>query len=299
MKGRLNPPLFLKHKMEKEELTFVPPNRKVVVEPIMKARNPLVDDPEHEAYFLFHTAKIEYSVPLDRQGNIHNPFKSKEEQEWLEKELDIDLNIYKKDGYLTRHKVRLGKTSRELNLSNPKHYLDYIVLRANPLFIAASAEKMKDRATFRYALVEEGYKIASKAKKAGNKKEAYKAAAKLETQGREAMIDFLKVYGKKVSEASKMDFLVGQVDEIVETDIEGFLSIIQDKDNYEIKLLLEKAIEVGAVNRNGRKYYLPGGDPLCGSGDAPVISNVIAYLKSPANGDILDMITARVDNAKE
>jgi len=287
--------------MEKStQEVFIPSNEKVIIEPIMKARNPLVDDPEHEAYFLFSSAKIEYAVPLDRQGNLHNPFASKAEQAWLEKELDLDLNIHKrKDNYWNKHKVRLGKDDRTLHLLNPKDYLDYIVLRANPMYIAPSAAQMRDRATYRYAMVKEGYQIKQKAEKAGSKKEAYKGSAKLELAGREAMLDFLKVYGKKVSEASKVDFLVGQIDDIIESDMEGFLSIMRDQDNYEIKLLLERAIEVGAVNRQGRKYFLPGGDPLCGSGDASTITNVLAYLKSPANGDILDMITARVDNAKD
>ncbi len=286
--------------MRTKEVTFTPSKEKVIIEPIMKARNPLVDDPDHEAYFLFNTSKIEYAVPLDRQGNLHNPFESKEEQAWLEKQLDVDLNIYKRtDNYWHRHKVRLGKDARTLDLANPKDYLDYIVLRANPMFIAASAATMKDRATYRYAMVKEGYQIKQKADKAGSKKEAYKGAAKLEAAGREAMVDFLKVYGKKVSEASKIDFLIGAIDEIVESDMDGFLAIIKDQENYEIKLLLEKAIEVGAVTRKGRKYHLPGGDDLCGPGDVPIIANVIAYLKSPANGDVYDMITARVANAKD
>ena len=167
------------------------------------------------------------------------------------------------------------------------------------MFVAPTAATMKDKATYRYAMVKEGYKIKERAVKAGSKKTAYKGAARLEAEGREAMIDFLRVYGKKVSPASKIDFLVGQIDEIVETDMEGFLTIIEDKDNYEIKLLLELALECSAITKTGRKYFLPGGDPLCGTGDVSTLSVVIEYLKSPANGDILDMITARVENAKD
>lgn len=286
--------------MEKEVITFTPSKEMVVVEPIMKARNPLVNDPDHEAYFLFNTAKIEYMLPVDRNNNLVNPFSSKEEQDWLEKELDVDLNIYKqKDNFWHRHKVRLGKDSRKLNLQNPKDYLDYLVLRSNPLYIAPSADKRLARATYRYAMVSEGYQVAEKAKKSNTKKEAYKAAAKLEAQGKEAMVDFLRVYGQKVSPASKIDFLVGQVDDIIENDIDGFLAIIKNQEDYEIRLLVEKAVEAGAVLKQGRKYFLPGGDALCGSGEAPVISSVITYLKSPANEDILDMLTARIDNATE
>ena len=284
----------------KKQPKFSPPKETVLVEPIMRARNPLVgDNKDHEAYFLFGTAKIEYSVPIDRQGNLINPFESEAERAWLEDMLDLDFNIYRKDCILWRHKVKLGKEQRKLNLENPKDYLDYIVLRTNKLFIAPNAESMYKRATYRYALVSEGYQVRALAKRAGTKKEAYKGAAKLETQGREAMIDFLKVYGKKVSEASKTEFLVTQIDEIIEKDIEGFLALYNDQENYEIRLLLENAVEAGVVNKNGRKYYLPGGDPLCGEGEAPTITATIEYLKSPANQDIFDMITARVNNAKE
>lgn len=285
-----------------EAKVFTPSQEVIVVDPIMKARNPLVSDPEHEAFFLFNTAKIEYTLPLDRQGNLRNPFASKEEQQWLEKELDVDLNVHKsKDNFWKRSttKVRLGKLPRKLNLSNPKDYLDYVILRSNPLYIAPSAEKRNDRGTYRFALVSEEYQVLEKAQASHSKKDAYKAAAKLETQGKEAMVNFLKVYGQRVAPESKTEFLIGQIDDIIESDIHGFLEIIKNKEDYDIRLLIEKGVDAGAITKDGRKYHLPGGDPLCAPGRAPVIKEAIEWLKLPKNGDVLDMITARIDNAKD
>ena len=51
-------------------------NKKVIVKPIMRARNANITDPEHEAFFLFGNATIDYRLPLDRHGNLKNPFDS-------------------------------------------------------------------------------------------------------------------------------------------------------------------------------------------------------------------------------
>ena len=66
-------------------------DRIVIVKPIMRARNPLVSDPEHEAFYLFGNSTITYCLPVDNRNNLIKPFLpgdiGKEEQEWLEYEL--------------------------------------------------------------------------------------------------------------------------------------------------------------------------------------------------------------------
>lgn len=284
---------------EIEVKKFKPPTNKIIVKPIMRARNPLVSDPKHEAFFLFGSASIDYCLPTDRHNNLINPFTSKAEQHWLEKELDLDLNYHKaKDNYWNVIKVRLGKDNKILNLQNPKHYIEYLLLRANKLYIAPSGDKMFDRATYRYALVSEEFETKKTVKSADLKIEAYKALGKLEDD-KSAMLNFLKVYGNKVSKVSKKEFLLSEISKIVDEDIKGFLAVIRDKDNYELKLLIAEGVEIGAINKQGRKYFLPGGDPLCGEGDSPILKNVIEYLKSPAQQDIYTTIKARVENSKD
>lgn len=283
----------------KEKKVFRPEAKTILVKPVMKARNSLITDPDHEAYFLFGTATITYSLPVDRQGNLMNPFTSKEEQEWLEKELDVDLNFHKvKDNYWHTAKVKLGKDTRRLQLSNPKDYLDYIILRANRLYIAPDGESMTEKATYRYALVSEEFETKQGEKKANLEIEAYMALGKLK-ESKDDMIDFLKIYGKRVSANSKQAFLMAEILKIIENDIHGFLGIIRDKENYELKLLIAEAVECQALIKQGRKYHLPGGDDLCGPGEIPTLDTAIQYLKSPANQEILLMLKARVNNTKE
>jgi hypothetical protein len=283
----------------KEKMNFRPEDIEIYVQPVMRPRNAMISDPEHEAYFLFGNATIDYSLPLDRQGNLVNPFTEPGEQEWLEAQLDLDLNIYKnKDNYWKKFKVKLGKDKKVLNLGNPKHYIEYLVLKANKMFIAPSGDKAKDRATYRYCLVTKDYESQATASKVNRKIDAYKALGKMEDNPA-AMVDFLKVYGKRVDKNSKREFLVAEINRIVEEDTETFIKLWEDRENYEMRLLIARAVDCGAIEKSGRKYSLPGGDPLSFEGTPATILNVIEYLKSPKNQDILVNIEARVNAAKE
>jgi hypothetical protein len=285
--------------MSTTEAKWQIPSGKIKVKPIAKAVNPLVQDPEHEAYFLFGTSTRDYCLPVDRQNNLINPFSSKEEQEWLEDTLDVDLNIYKtKDNYWRTFKVSLGKSDKRLDLSNPKDYLEYLVLKANKLYVAPDGKSQRKRATYRYALVEENFEVKSTANKANKRVSAYKFLGKLE-EDRNDMLNFLKVYGKKVSNVSKTDFLVQELEKLIIEDIDGFLAVAEDKENYEIKLLIANGVEAGAIKKDRRKYFLPGGDPLCAEGDVPTLANAVEYLKAKSNQDVLTTLKARISNAKE
>ena len=86
--------------LEKRTQGFTPPEKTIIVKPIMRPRNTMIQDPDHEAYFLVGNSRITYCLPQDRYGNLLNPFTHDGEREWLEKELDVDLNIHKsKDNY--------------------------------------------------------------------------------------------------------------------------------------------------------------------------------------------------------
>lgn len=283
----------------KEVTTFRPKEEAIIVKPIMRSRNPLVSDPEHEAFFLVGSATIDYCLPLDQHGNLLNPFTSKEEQAWLEKELDLDLNIHKtSNNYWKKFKVRLGKDAKRLDLRNPKNYIEYLVLKANRLFIAPDGDSMNDRATYRYALVSEEFETKKTVKKSDLLMEAYMVLGDLR-KDKQDMMNFLKVYGKKVAPHSKEEFLFTQLQNILDSDIEGFLAVAHDKDNYEFRLLIAEAVEAGAIIKEGRKYSLPGGDLLCNPGEVATLQNAVKYLKYPGNQDLLTAIKARVENAKD
>ncbi len=275
------------------------PTGKIQIKLILKGVNASIQDPEHEAYNLFGTSSREYTLPVDRQGNKVNPFTCDEEKEWLEKSLDLDLNYHKvSNNYWDRAKIVMGKSTKILDLENPKHYIDYVLARANKQFFAPSGDDQKKKATYKYVIVAENYEIKATASKANQRIEAYKFLGKIEDSKQE-MVDFLKVYGKKVSSVSKIEFLVSEMEKIIVDDIEGFINTSKDKDNYELKLLIAQAVEVGALIKEKRKYSLPGGDPLCGEGDVSTLDNAIIYLKNKANQDIYTTLVARVKNAKD
>ena len=285
--------------MNTKEATFKPEIEKVIIKPIMRVRNPLVADPQHEAFFLFGNATVKYTLPIDRYGNLINPFKSEAEQKWLEQELDMDLNYHKaKDNAWHKMKVALGKDPKALDLLNPKQYLEYIILRANSLFIAPSAEEAKDKMTYRYMITSVDEEIKTKSSDTDNKIEAYIALGELRNS-KDDMINFLKVYGKKVSTASKPEFLQGQIKDIIENDTETFLTLIKDKDSYDIKLIIAEGVECGAIIKRGREYTLPGGDVLSNTGETATIKNAVEYLKAKKNQDILTMIKTRIKTAKD
>jgi hypothetical protein len=278
---------------------FIPSTEKIVVAPIMRQRNPLITDPEHEAYFLFGTATNTYCLPLDRQGNLVDPFLSLEEKTWLERELDLDLNHHKRENnYFKLHKVRLGKEKRTLDLSNPKDYLDYIILRANKKTIAPDGASSLKLATYKYALEKESFREETIAKKADVEIECFMALGKIKDDNTK-MANLLKVYGKKVSPQSKSSFLISELRKIITEDPKEFLEVVNNQEDYEIKLLIAEGIEAGAIIKKGRKYFLPGGDHLCGEGEVPVLQTVIDYLQSPAQQDLLLGIKARIDKFKK
>lgn len=282
-----------------EIVKFTPPKKVIYVKPILRVRNPLITDPDHEAFFLFGTATTDYRLPVDRNNNLINPFSSKEEQTWLEKQLDTDLNIYKKrDNHWVKHKVRLGKDIKKLDLENPKDYLDYLILKSNKTYIAPDGESQKKKATYRYALISEEYETQTAVKSSDKKKIAWKAAAKLEEKGKAELINFLKVYGHRVSSDSKLEFLIASIDKIIEEDIDGFLKIVEEKD-YDLKLLISNAVDVGAIVKKGRAYFLPGGDALAQPGLVSTIDNTVAYLKQPVNSDIINSLKAQIDKANK
>lgn len=297
--------------MIKEEVKFRGKQEKLVVKPILtRPVNPNVTDPEHEAYFLFATATRDYVLPVDRHNRLINPFESEEERKWLESELSVDLNINKpEDNYWYKFKVKLGKEPKQLDLTRPKDYLEYLVLKCNKKDIAPLGTEQKFYlATQKYAITKEGDDIKDVAKKANKASEAWRAFGKIEDD-KQAMVDFLRVYGQtttvvgtkkaKVSTNVKKEILVSMIHEIIENDIDGFLSIIRSKDDYELKILIANAVEVGAINKENRRYFLLGGDAMCEEGLISTLDNAVNWLKQPKNQEVLLVIKNRVENANQ
>ena len=158
--------------------------------------------------------------------------------------------------------------------------------------MAPSWEERHDRGEYKFALVAEDEIVESKARAADKRKEAYIFLGKVEGSQKK-MRDFLRVYGKKVSQNASPDFLKGEIDSLIEepVSLSKVLDIINDPD-YEMKLFLEDAVDCGAVKKRSKKYYLQGGDPI--NENEPTLAGTIEQLKLYKKNT--DDIYLRIDN---
>ena len=293
-----------------EKVKFKLPNKKILVTPIRRKGSWLSVD--HAASFLYQNSYFSITVPRTLRGELVDPL-TEEERDYFESsegKLALkpgDLSIYKttKDGkgkeilnnYWTNFKVKLKNETLELDLSKPMDYLRYKVLLTNSELIAPTgAEKLK-KGTYKFALVEQGWEDGEKVKTANNKKEAYRALGKMDSSP-DKMKDFLSVYytikpgGKSVPLNAKLDFLIAEVEKIIDSDIETFIAIIKDKD-YDTKIMVTKALKAKALEREGQSFRTPEGKTI-----GQNLKETIQFLTNPVNSEEVLKMQARIDNSK-
>ena len=122
---------------------------------------------------MFANSTIDFQLPVDRNNNLHNPFTSEDERKWLEEELDTNLGVnLRKDNFWKTKKVKCGKDAKILKLDSPKDYIDYLILKANSLYIASEHVSPKEyKASQKFRLVSEDFDSTQRARKVNKKVE--------------------------------------------------------------------------------------------------------------------------------
>lgn len=276
-------------------------DKKVMVVPVRRKGGWL--PPGHEAEFLFKRSFWSLMLPKDRvTGQYREPLTTEEKIyfESVESGLALkkdDLSIYKKeDNFWDKFRIKLDKNVKVLDLSKPMDFISYKVLLQNKEFVAPSAAEKFNKGSYKFAIVEEGYENTEKVKAASSKKEAYKFFGKMDDSPTK-MKDFLNVYytvkpgGKQVPPTAKMDFLIAEIEKLIEEDLTGFLNLCRD-DQYETKVLIYNALKARALEREGMTFKTPEGTII---GDN--MGAVINFLKDPANSDEVIKIKGRTENA--
>lgn len=290
-------------KVKASEKKFSLPNTKVHVKPILRSGRWLPDG--HSGSFMYDNTSVGIQVPIDKDtGRLKNPL-TKEEQEFFESKagLDLeegDLNPYKRrDNFWGDFVVFVRKNDSvitdktillTLDLSDPIQYVQYKVLMANTSkdggLVAPSWNDRLESGTYRIALVHEGQESKEKVKKADKMQKAYKYIGKIESSSQE-MFDFLTVYylqnakSKRPSEDSDKDFYKSEIQDLLDTDLDGVIEIIDDADNYEYKLLVHRGIKTGALKMiQGDKIETVDGVPLGNS-----LSQAVQWLKDDRHQD--------------
>jgi hypothetical protein len=244
-------------------------NKKVYLKPVVRGGK-MISSPTHVAYFQYEGANNWFQLPKSmKTGALANPFSNMEEQEFFEKELDLDLNIHKKkDNFWHTFFVKVVKDYNLMHegyifdLSEPMENLKWRVTRLQEM-VAPSWDERLDRGEYRFALVDEGYEEAREQNDTNRTIEAYTYLGSIQNSVRE-MKDFLGVYYlekkemKFVPEDADKDWLKKEIKKIIETEIDISLKIINDP-ALKIKHFILKAMRSGAINKEARnKYNIPG-----------------------------------------
>ncbi len=282
-------------------------DKKVEVKPIVRGGAYFPAD--HDGGSLFTGAKQGETLPVDSKTRQLVRILDKEEQELFEKELNLkpgDLDFYNKNNiFWSNFKIDITKEGMILDLKDPMDYLKYLVLKVCPR-VANSWSERDDDARFKFALVEAGYEVAETNKRSDKVKRAWKAFGKIDDSVSK-MTDVLEIHGKRVPKDARIDWLQAALTNMIEdakpksntglSPLDEFLAIVEDP-NFETRLLIAKAVEVGALIRSGKNgYKLPGVEDT-ENNTADNIVEMIEFLKNPKHQPVKLKIKAQIDASK-
>lgn len=261
----------------------------------------LVSNPNHVLYGgMAETAVRYFTVPLlEKSGTLKNVLTDKEKA-YLEEAMGLDYNalsIYRKENnFWENYQVRLTKTDSYLDLSIPDDYIKYKVLLANSDLIAPSIESLQDRpkATYQFVLIEEGAEEKTATNKVTVTQNCWKEFGKNEDNADVLKMVIEIVSGKPLSPSIKLDSLKTKAADLISSDPKYFLQVITDP-LLKTKILIKKAVEIGAISRRGDYYYLTEGDvPLCGNREEPTLTKAAQYLNTPKNQEMKFTLEAKL-----
>jgi len=229
----------------------------------------MIKSPTHIGYFMYEGASVNFVLPKNARGELINVFDSKEEQDYFENEVGVDLNPYKKkDNFWNTFAVKFQKNpitmyeGTKFDLSNPMDNLRVRVLK-NCMDVAPSWEERFKYPTYKFALVAEDYEENKASDEAKKNQEIWKFFGSI-SNNTSKMKDFLGVYLathkklKNVPGDAKKEWLMKEISEIIADDADGYLKIVVDE-HFDTKAFILSAVGVGAIEKSGvNKYVIPG-----------------------------------------
>lgn len=276
--------------------TFTLPSRKVKIVPVIK-KGWLPQG--HEAEFLFGESSSYAFIPkINANGTYVNPL-TKEEAEYLENHPGLslkagDLSIHKRENnyWANMKPIKLRKEELTFDLSDPIDFIKIAVLKTYTDHIAPDQHSIRNKATYRYAIVDLDYEDSKKSNMADLSADAYVEYSKIRND-RDALADMcFLLTNKRASKSSSLEWLKGEVGTIVAKNPKRFLEVVRDED-MQLKVLLEKAVTYSAVSKDGTSYRTQGGDLMGVDKTAAIL-----FLKNPSNSDHRIVIEEQVRRAE-
>lgn len=237
-----------------------------------------------------------YKAPLQRNGSIANVL-TREEKEFLEEKTGLDLSVY--GDFWVNYSVSLRKDDahNRLDLSNPMDYISYKLLCSLKNNIAPSWNQRHDKLTYDFVITKGDEEGRERKQQYDSKKEAFKQYGKIE-EDKEKLVGILKlVSNKPISKESDLLWVQGKIEEIIDTMPSVFLDVISDS-SFETKLLINKGIEYGVIEKVGNKYSTTDGLDLCEADEIPTLQNAVRYLDNPRNQEVRSLVEAKINNAE-
>lgn len=273
-------------------------NEIIIVRHVPKKTGYRISDPKHVLYGgMADGASVTYTVPRLQSGNFVNVLTDKE-KDYLESVMGLEYNalsIYKKvnnfwdgDNENGISSVRLVKGDNRFNLSNPEDYIRYKILLANKDFIAPSLQELQDhpKATYKFVIMSENAETDLSRDKMNVTMMCYKEYGKVETNSDVLRFIIETLDGRPLAKATKLGFLQGKINDLIQANAKMFLSTITDP-MLNTKILIRKSVEAGLISKRGDYLYLrKDNSPLCGMNEEPTLHNAAKFLNLPKNQEI-------------
>lgn len=275
--------------------SFTLPDEKVTVKFIPKKKGMAANVPDNHVISggMINNAIRKFSAPLQANGKVANILTTKEKA-LLESVTGLKLSVY--GDFWQTFMVRLFKedTNNIFDLNDPMDYISIRLLESLPV-IANSWKERNNDPRYQYVITRDSEISNEKKSRLDVKKEAFKAYGRIEDD-REKLLSILKLISSSpISKDSKLDWIQGKVEEYLDNKPKQFLDIVKDE-NFDIKVLISKAVDAGIIINKSKKYSTIDGLELAENGEIPSYTNAVRYLSNPKHQEVLLLIQARVEN---
>ena len=294
-------------------------NERVLIKPVIWT-NKLIHG-NHSGNWQFDNTVLHITVCLDGSSGLMKEPLTKEEREFFEDPSRIaehgltfqtgDLSARKRENNhwenyvykLRKHndgKVKEDQTLDTLDLSQPEDYFKYKVLLTNSGpkgFVADGWDNRYGRGSNKIVLVSESERYTDKLTRANKLEQAYKFFYGI-NHSADKMFDFLNVYYLENKDYNKppvdagTDYYKAEIQSLIDSNVDNVLKIIQDEDDYEMKILVHRALREGLLrfNRNTGIDDEATGKPLGNN-----LQQAIRFLKDDKNQNFLLKLKAQLE----
>lgn len=297
--------LRLKKQEEEDNSEPINPlkNETVIVRYIPNGKFP---NPKHVFHGgLAQNGVVSYCVPSLENGTLKNPL-TNTEKVWFEQNLGLDkgaLSVYKKgkDNFWSTANpngigsVELKKQDNYFDLSNPTDWLKMRILQMHPEEIAMSYKEIQDNpaTNYKFVVVHDASEAELKKNKQYYTKESWKLLGKIEDNKWAMKFIVERLEGRPISSTTKKDVLSTRCGDLIESNATRFYAIITDE-YFDTKVLMDRCVEGGYLNRRNGYYYTKEGEPLCGPNQNSTEDVAAKYLNLPKNQNFLFLLQEQV-----